>query len=58
MNEIGDMKKMRSFVALLRADLAVCGPVSGSGFSMLSPDMMQISLFGSANATSSPAPFF
>ena len=51
-------EKMRSFFALLGADLAVCGPVSGPVFSIFSPDMMQISLFDPANTKSSPVPFF
>ena len=51
-------ENMRSFFALLRADLAVCGPVSGPVFSIFSPDMMQTSLFDPANAKSSPSPPF
>ena len=52
-------QKMRSFFfALLRADLAVCGPVSRPIFSMFSPNMMQISLFDPWNAKSSPVAFF
>ena len=51
-------EKMRLFFALLRADLAVSGPVSGPVFSILSPDFMQTSLFDPANANISTVPFF
>ena len=51
-------EKWGHFFALLRADLAVCGPVSGPVFSIFSPDMTNKMLFGPAAAKSSPLPFF